>query len=31
MTAFDYRDGSLFAEGVALSAIAQRLGPPTYA
>ncbi len=30
MTAFDYRDGSLFAEGVALSAIAQRFGTPTY-
>ncbi len=30
MTAFNYRDGELFAEGVALSAIAQRFGTPTY-
>lgn len=30
MNAFNYRDGQLFAEGVALSAIAQRFGTPTY-
>ncbi|MFJ4452569.1 diaminopimelate decarboxylase [Pseudomonas sp. NPDC089392] len=30
MNAFDYRDGELFAEGVALSAIAERHGTPTY-
>ncbi|MBS7662506.1 diaminopimelate decarboxylase [Pseudomonas lalucatii] len=30
MNAFNYRDGALFAEGVALSAIAQRFGTPTY-
>nr|WP_288356366.1 diaminopimelate decarboxylase [uncultured Pseudomonas sp.] len=30
MNTFEYRDGSLFAEGVALSAIAQRFGTPTY-
>lgn len=30
MNAFNYRDGVLFAEGVALSAIAQRFGTPTY-
>uniref|UniRef100_UPI00260DFABF diaminopimelate decarboxylase family protein n=1 Tax=Pseudomonas sp. TaxID=306 RepID=UPI00260DFABF len=30
MNAFNYRDGTLFAEGVALSAIAQRFGTPTY-
>ena len=30
MDAFNYRDGELFAEGVALSAIAQRFGTPTY-
>jgi diaminopimelate decarboxylase len=30
MNAFTYRDGTLFAEGVALSAIAQRFGTPTY-
>lgn len=30
MNAFNYRDGELFAEGVALSAIAQRFGTPTY-
>ncbi|VVM41931.1 Diaminopimelate decarboxylase [Pseudomonas fluorescens] len=30
MDAFNYRDGGLFAEGVALSAIAQRFGTPTY-
>src|SRR3989338_870982 len=30
MNAFNYRDGALFAEGVALSAIAERFGPPTY-
>jgi diaminopimelate decarboxylase len=30
MEAFNYRDGSLFAEGVALSAIADRFGTPTY-
>ena len=31
MNAFNYRDGELFAEGVALSAIAERFGTPTYA
>lgn len=30
MEAFNYRDGELFAEGVALSAIAERFGTPTY-
>ncbi|MGX1019227.1 diaminopimelate decarboxylase [Pseudomonas sp. Y3 TE3536] len=30
MNAFNYRDGDLFAEGVALSAIAERFGTPTY-
>ncbi|MBV7561076.1 diaminopimelate decarboxylase [Pseudomonas sp. sia0905] len=30
MNTFEYRYGSLFAEGVALSAIAQRFGTPTY-
>lgn len=30
MQAFTYRDGELFAEGVALSAIAERFGTPTY-
>ncbi|AYG47245.1 diaminopimelate decarboxylase [Pseudomonas sp. Leaf58] len=30
MNAFDYRGGELFAEGVALSAIAERYGTPTY-
>ena len=30
MDAFHYRDGALFAEGVALSAIAERFGTPTY-
>ncbi len=30
MEAFCYRDGQLFAEGVALSAIAARVGTPTY-
>ncbi len=30
MDAFNNRDGELFAEGVALSAIAQRFGTPTY-
>ena len=30
MNAFNYRDGALFAEGVSLSAIAQRFGTPTY-
>ncbi|MCU1725047.1 diaminopimelate decarboxylase [Pseudomonas sp. 5P_5.1_Bac1] len=30
MDAFNYRDGALFAEGVALSAIAERFGTPTY-
>jgi len=30
MDAFNYRGGELFAEGVALSAIAQRFGTPTY-
>ena len=30
MDAFNYRNGELFAEGVALSAIAQRFGTPTY-
>ncbi len=30
MHPFDYRDGELFAEGVALSAIAERFGTPTY-
>ena len=30
MTAFQHRDGQLFAEGVALSAIAKRFGTPTY-
>ncbi|MBM7063272.1 diaminopimelate decarboxylase [Pseudomonas sp. UL073] len=30
MEAFNYRDGELFAEGVALSAIAARFGTPTY-
>lgn len=30
MQAFTHRDGQLFAEGVALSAIAERFGTPTY-
>ncbi|MDF0734216.1 diaminopimelate decarboxylase [Pseudomonas entomophila] len=30
MDAFNYRDGQLFAEGVALPAIAERFGTPTY-
>ncbi|KTB62266.1 MULTISPECIES: diaminopimelate decarboxylase [Pseudomonas] len=30
MDAFNYRDGELFAEGVALSAIAKQFGTPTY-
>ncbi|MBD1550189.1 diaminopimelate decarboxylase [Pseudomonas typographi] len=30
MNAFNYRDGELFAEGVALSAVAERFGTPTY-
>ncbi|WP_268798922.1 diaminopimelate decarboxylase [Pseudomonas huanghezhanensis] len=30
MDAFNYRDGELFAEGVSLSAIAERFGTPTY-
>nr|WP_314492493.1 diaminopimelate decarboxylase [uncultured Pseudomonas sp.] len=30
MDAFNYRDGQLFAEDVALSAIAERFGTPTY-
>ncbi|MFJ2983949.1 MULTISPECIES: diaminopimelate decarboxylase [unclassified Pseudomonas] len=30
MNAFNYREGELFAEGVALSAIAERFGTPTY-
>ncbi|MNJ28489.1 Diaminopimelate decarboxylase [compost metagenome] len=30
MDAFNYRDGELFAEGVALSAIAEKFGTPTY-
>ncbi|MGY4660894.1 diaminopimelate decarboxylase [Pseudomonas chlororaphis] len=30
MDAFNYRGGQLFAEGVALSAIAERFGTPTY-
>ncbi|KPY03719.1 Diaminopimelate decarboxylase [Pseudomonas amygdali pv. mori] len=30
MDAFNYRDGELFAEGLALSAIAERFGTPTY-
>ncbi|MFH7456822.1 hypothetical protein RA277_29410, partial [Pseudomonas syringae pv. tagetis] len=30
MAAFNYRDGELFGEGVALSAIAVRFGTPTY-
>ncbi|HDS1765310.1 diaminopimelate decarboxylase [Pseudomonas putida] len=30
MNAFNYRDGELFAEGVALSAIAEHYGTPTY-
>ena len=30
MDAFTYRDGELFAEGVALSDIAARFGTPTY-
>lgn len=30
MQPFDYRDGQLFAEGAALSAIAERFGTPTY-
>jgi diaminopimelate decarboxylase len=30
MDAFNYRDGELFAEGVALSVIAERFGTPTY-
>ncbi|WP_085615906.1 MULTISPECIES: diaminopimelate decarboxylase [unclassified Pseudomonas] len=30
MNAFNYRDGELFAEGVGLSAIAERYGTPTY-
>jgi diaminopimelate decarboxylase len=30
MNAFEYRDGELFAEGVALSAVAERFGTPVY-
>ncbi|GIZ10853.1 diaminopimelate decarboxylase [Pseudomonas sp. NCCP-436] len=30
MEAFNYRDGELYAEGVALSALARRFGTPTY-
>ena len=30
MDAFNYRDGELFAEGVGLSALAERFGTPTY-
>lgn len=30
MDTFSYRDGELFAEGVALSRIAERFGTPTY-
>lgn len=30
MEAFEYRDGELYAEGVALSALAARFGTPTY-
>ncbi|QAX81412.1 diaminopimelate decarboxylase [Candidatus Pseudomonas adelgestsugas] len=30
MDAFNYRDGELFAEGVALSTLAERFGTPTY-
>lgn len=30
MHPFEYRDGELFAEGAALSAIAERFGTPTY-
>ncbi|QJQ13320.1 diaminopimelate decarboxylase [Pseudomonas putida] len=30
MNAFNYRDGQLFAEGVALPAVAERFGTPTY-
>ncbi|BAW26329.1 diaminopimelate decarboxylase [Pseudomonas putida] len=30
MNAFNYRDGQLFVEGVALSAVAERFGTPTY-
>ncbi|WPO99794.1 diaminopimelate decarboxylase [Pseudomonas sp. HR96] len=30
MDAFNYRDGQLFAEGVALAALAERFGTPTY-
>lgn len=30
MQPFDYRDGQLFAEGVSLSALAERFGTPTY-
>jgi diaminopimelate decarboxylase len=30
MDAFEYRDGQLFAEGVALAALAERFGTPTY-
>ena len=30
MDAFNYRNGELFAEGVALTAIAERFGTPTY-
>lgn len=30
MNAFQYRDGELFAEGVALSAVAERFGTPVY-
>ncbi|MDR0279787.1 MAG: diaminopimelate decarboxylase [Paucimonas sp.] len=30
MDAFNYRDGQLFAEGVGLSALAERFGTPTY-
>ena len=30
MDAFNYRDGELFAEGVSLTAIAERFGTPTY-
>ncbi|MBK3868891.1 diaminopimelate decarboxylase [Pseudomonas stutzeri] len=30
MEAFSYRDGQLFAEGIALPALAQRFGTPTY-
>ena len=30
MQPFDYRDGQLFAEGVSLSALAERFGTPAY-